>query len=1588
MLNPDDHVLGDVDAYLHDVLTVERRERLERHCETCRICQVALEIGRKRFDALQSLSVVEASDRLIRETERRIEQYRGPRWTPARIGLTLAAAAAVVIAGLHIHYSTMSPSPYDLKVLGQTELLAGSDASLRVLVVRHQDQSPVPGVPVDVELVQHNAGPFVKLASFQTDETGTARPRFRWPDWEPGEYELRVRARPSSQEESITRAIKLKRSWKLMVSSDKPVYQPGQAIHLRSLALRRPDLKPVAGNDVSFSIADPKGNVIFRQRGVTSRFGIASADCPLADEITEGAYQVTCQVGDTQSDLTVEVKRYVLPKFKIEVQFDKPYYQPGERVSGSVHANYHFGNPVVDAGVEVTADRTALQHAALPDLHARTDATGAAAFEFVLPQKLFGRPQDEVTRIVLSVSVRDRAGQEQTKSESCTVAAQPIHLEVIPEAGALVKGITNEVYLLATYADGRPAQVRITITGQHEEVATDEMGAAAIDFIPPTDVINWALRAVDSEGREGRREVTLRTGTGTNDFLVRTDKAVYTGGETLHLTALGAGNEPLFIDLIKDGQTMLTGVAEMQNGRSDSQIDLPADLFGTFEFCAYRYGADGLPYRKRRVVYIRQADELRIDVTQDRPEYRPGARAKLQFRLTDARGRPVPGAIGLAAVDEAVFSVLDRAPGMERQFFTLEQELLQPVLAAYPWSPEAFSGIRAARQSRFEQALFARTSETGNTDREAFLRKLLPYLDNDRRILDVLERPDWEQIASNMPWFPPELRDQLTGATGPHTLTASSFPDKARQIESQKRQGLALVKGLWTFFLIIAVIVLIVMAFRDFWAGIMLVAFLFVLSALLLPAVQQAREAAVRSQSRNDLKQLGMAYENAKQAKSDAPESTGPSGRLRHWFPETLLWRPELITDDNGQVSLEIDLADSITTWRLSASAVSANGNLGARQSPIRVFQPFFVDLNLPVALTRGDAVTVPVVVYNYLDGPQTVKLTLENAEAFDRLDGAEQTVELAAGEVKSVGYRLRARRIGKHSLRIAARAGEIGDTVERQIEIVSDGRRVEQIANGTLTEPARITTVVPEGAIDGSVRGNLKIYPSSFSQLVEGLDAVFQRPSGCFEQTSSTTYPNVLALDYLIRTKKNAPEVEAKAREYIHLGYQRLLSFEIPGGGFDWFGHPPANRVLSAYGLLEFRDMARVCNIDAAVIKRTRDWLLAQRKSDGSWEPESHLLHDDPTGGAGRSARLGTTAYIAWATYGGDAQGVASQAERTLDYLLSHDPAQIDDPYVLALVVNAITAIDRTGKASRPYQARIETLKRTSTDGKLVWWEGPRPARTLFYGGGISNQIETTALATLSLLKAGSHQPETVRGALAWLVEQKDPHGTWHSTQATVLALQALTAATGRPIAADHERQIDVVLDGRPARKIVIPREQSDVMQQIDLSALLGTGSHELRLADTSGSAVGYQFAFSYHTPEADRTPETPTLSVALQFERADVKVGESVRAVATVKNSGSESLPMVLVDVPIPAGFETDGSDFARLVAAGTIEKHQVTPRSVIVYVRSLGAGQTLTIAYSLRPTMPVEVLSPAAVAYEYYTPERLAVSGTSRLTVAAVK
>jgi uncharacterized protein YfaS (alpha-2-macroglobulin family) len=220
---------------------------------------------------------------------------------------------------------------------------------------------------------------------------------------------------------------------------------------------------------------------------------------------------------------------------------------------------------------------------------------------------------------------------------------------------------------------------------------------------------------------------------------------------------------------------------------------------------------------------------------------------------------------------------------------------------------------------------------------------------------------------------------------------------------------------------------------------------------------------------------------------------------VREYFPETLLWQPALLTDDRGRAELRLSLADSITTWRLSASASSRGGLLGGTSAPLRVFQDFFCDLDLPVALTQNDEVAFPVAVYNYLKVPQRVTLELQKESWFDLVDegGLVRTLELKAGEVRAVRYRIRARRVGRFPLTVQAKGSKLADALKRSIEVLPDGVKVEQVFTDRLKGTVKHSFVVPAEAIADASRLLVKVYPGVMSQVLEGTEGLLRLPGG-----------------------------------------------------------------------------------------------------------------------------------------------------------------------------------------------------------------------------------------------------------------------------------------------------------------------------------------------------------------------------------------------------------------------------------------------------------------------------------------------------------
>ncbi len=246
---------------------------------------------------------------------------------------------------------------------------------------------------------------------------------------------------------------------------------------------------------------------------------------------------------------------------------------------------------------------------------------------------------------------------------------------------------------------------------------------------------------------------------------------------------------------------------------------------------------------------------------------------------------------------------------------------------------------------------------------------------------------------------------------------------------------------------------------------------------------------------------------------------------------------------------------------------------------------------------------------------------------------------------------------------------------------------------------------------------------------------------------------------------------------------------------------------------------------------------------------------------------------------------------------------------------------------------------------------------------------MESTALAVLALMKSG-RSPAAVRGGLTWIAEQRQA-GHWGSTQATILALKALIEGTGMA-KGDDRRVIEIALDGRTIKKLDIPPDQADVMQQVDLSAGLKPGA-ETDNAGNHRHAPVFQLEFRYYVPGAKAPEPQSPLTIDLTYDRNQLNVGDALTATATVTNRQNQVAPMVMLDLPIPPGFAVESDSLQRLIDARQIERYQLTPRQIIVYLRSLEPNRPLTLKYRFKSTVPAVVALPPGASTSITTRRR---------------
>lgn len=667
-----------------------------------------------------------------------------------------------------------------------------------------------------------------------------------------------------------------------------------------------------------------------------------------------------------------------------------------------------------------------------------------------------------------------------------------------------------------------------------------------------------------------------------------------------------------------------------------------------------------------------------------------------------------------------------------------------------------------------------------------------------------------------------------------------------------------------------------------------------------------------------------------------APKYSSTDAEVRDDFRETIYWNPVVQTDREGMARLEFYNSDAATTFRAIAEGIGYSGKPGRAETTYTAQNAMNVDVKIPPYLTVGDKALVPLVVKNNKDEALNVSISIQLPQNL-RAGAYDSTIVLAPGRSARVTIPIEA---------TAAVNGNIGFTVASQytkemllLPVTVNEKGFPVIAsfggNKSAAHSFTISKMLP-----GTLSATLKLYPDMEGQLLDGIESMLREPYGCFEQTSSTTYPNIYILKYLRESGRSNPGIEKQALEYIEKGYKRLIGFETAQNGFEWFGHTPPHEALTAYGLLEFTDMKPFIKVDEQMLQRTKKFLLSRRDGKGAF-----LL---ASGGYDRFASVPNAVANIYIVYALTQAGMGSEIQP--EYRAAVTSALSGkDGYQLAMMALAASNM----KNESDYRQLMNALAGLYRNAML-------PAATsVVNSGGQSLKVETLALYALALMREPSLPTGRIAEIISTILAQKTYYG-YGSTQATVFALQALVNYRKLIGNVAANSQVSFTINGK------------EVNPGDGLDSLLQEGANTFGVRyGREEETIPYNLELGYSTLMPPNS-EKAVLKLDTRLAASRVKTGETVRLTLEVRNQQAILQPMAIAKIGIPAGLAVQPWQLKELLEKKEVAYYEIFDNYLVFYWMGFAPGGTKTINLDLKAEVPGIYKGKASNTSLYYTPE----------------
>ena len=1387
---------------------------------------------------------------------------------------------------------------------------------------------------------------------------------------------------------------------KVYLHFDKPMYEPGDMIWFSAYIRDAVSLNSGSTSDIlHVDLIDPKGSVA-KSIQLIAKNGKTSGDFLLGEEAAGGMYKIRAYTNwmknnseENYFEKEFQLQEVVLPNLKMKLDFERKAFGAGDEVIAKLQLQTNENKPLTNYQVKYVCN---IEGTKLLEKSITTDEEGISYIRFDLPKKL--KTNDGLLNAMITYN-----GNTESVSRSIPIVLNKLKIDFFPEGGDLVNGLETRVAFRALNEFGKPADIEGKVLTQKGSaiatVASFHQGMGAFSFTPQEGE-KYYLQLIKPQGV---LQVFDLPSASEKGYVLQCDNSK--PGE-ITSNILTTESEELTLVASMRGKILYSNAINAMPGKNHIRFSTTEFSNGVLQLTLF--DSRGIA-RCERLVFVNKERQLKISVETDKEKYLPRERIKLNVSVRDERGLPAPANLSLAVVNDQFLSFADDKSGNMLSQLLLQQDIKEKIeepafyfdasenkadqaldyllmtagwrhftwekiikedLPAMPYTAEKAIASGIVRNAYTGKGIpnvivsgikgkIVKTDSTGrfsirqfdlyepvslNFKAENYAEQNF-YLPNYNANISVYlyDKTQFQMRGSRkkMRHVNVDMDEQIPMAVNqePIALMAGAVAEEKEEVllemvEIKKvakekmplpKRGVKVDKNANDDNVMMDTIV--AMDFKN---------------------EKFNKNLLVKD------RQNGAMYYRAR--KFSAPVySPDEKVETRTDFRNTIYWNPNVEVGRTGKTTLEFYASDNITSFRVSAEGASDNGLIGRVEKTFYTQLPFQMTAKVPVEVATEDILSIPLTLTNNTSNPIGGALNITAPEALKELNPVAVAQSLMPGKSKTIylDYKVQDK-TGTGEMLITFKACGLRDAFTQKIKIAPKGFPVT--ASFSSQEKEKEFSFRIANLVKGSLRATLTAYPNVVSDLLKGIEGILREPYGCFEQTSMSSYPNAMVLDYLRSTDTKDDKLLAQATALLDKGYKRLITFETKEKGYEWFGSNPGHEALTAYGLMQFVDMKKVGEkVDEDMLNRTVSWLLERRDGKGGFRRNDRALDN-----FGRASAEITNAYIVYSL------SEAGYTDIKKEFSAAYDDAQkSNDPYRMGLLCNASYNLKETVKGD---QLLAQLIKKQQADG---FFEGS--SHSITYSQGHSLKIETTALAILSILKSNGKNAMEMMNAVKWVVSARSGFGAFGNTQGTVLALKALTEFAKYSKQVKEDGKVLVYVDGKKAGEREYKAGEKNAIVISDLEAFIsGEGAHDVRVKfEGTKNALPYSVAVSWNTTLPNSQKEC-VVDLQTKLLSKSVQVGETVRLTTVVTNKKEEGLPATMVIVGIPAGFTVQPWQLKELQEKKVFDYYELSGNSIAIYYRCVAPSLKKEINLDLKAEIPGEYEAPASSAYLYYTNE----------------